>query len=185
MRPQEKVSPVERTRQARPSRWPVADVGARQPLQRAFTVLAVRRKEHPLSDGNLREVYHNWRPRAIRLSCNHGLQMTPVARLRRAVRAICNRPGGRAAAGCAISRQCAATRRVAVGTVPGVSCGQPGHPLHFTAQGIPWRCTCGGLRRAGGRFPRALSHGGSDPPTSPASCSGTSPSSASAGDSRC
>ena len=63
----------------------------------------------------------------------HGLQMTPVARLRRAVRAICNRPGGRAAAGCAISRQCAATRRVAVGTVPGVSCGQPGHPLHFTA----------------------------------------------------
>ena len=48
MRPQEKVSPVERTRQARPSRWPVADVGARQPLQRAFTALAVRRKEHPL-----------------------------------------------------------------------------------------------------------------------------------------
>ena len=66
MRPQAKVSPVERTRQARPSRWPVADVGARQPLQRAFTALAVRRKEHPLSDGNLREVYHNWRRRAIR-----------------------------------------------------------------------------------------------------------------------
>ena len=51
---------------ATPSRWPVADVGARQPFQRAFTALAVRRKEHPLSDGNLREVYHNWRRRAIR-----------------------------------------------------------------------------------------------------------------------
>ena len=46
MRPQTKVSPLERTRRARPSRWPVADVGARQPLQRAFTALAVRRKEH-------------------------------------------------------------------------------------------------------------------------------------------
>ena len=66
MRPQVKVLPVERTQRARPSRWPVADVGARQPLQRAFTALAVRRKEHPLSDGNLREVYHNWRRRAIR-----------------------------------------------------------------------------------------------------------------------
>ena len=78
MRPQAKVSPLERTRRARPSRWPVADVGARQPLQRAFTALAVRRKEHPLSDGNLREVYHNWRRRAIRLSCNSPRRSTLI-----------------------------------------------------------------------------------------------------------
>ena len=78
MRPQAKVSPLERTRRARPSRWPVADVGARQPLQRAFTALAVRRKEHPLSDGNLHEVYHNWRRRAIRLSCNSPRRSTLI-----------------------------------------------------------------------------------------------------------
>ena len=78
MRPQAKVSPLERTRRARPSRWPVADVGARQPLQRAFTALAVRRKEHPLSDGNLHEVYHNWRRRAIRLSYNSPRRSTLI-----------------------------------------------------------------------------------------------------------
>ena len=66
-------------------------------------------------------------------SAVHELQMTPAARLRRAARAICNRFGGCATVVRAISRQCAATRRIADGAIPSVSCGQPGHPLHFTA----------------------------------------------------
>ena len=70
---------------------------------------------------------------SIRARGRHELQMTPAARLRRAARAICNRFGGCATVVRAISRQCAATRRIADGTIPSVSCGQPGHPLHFTA----------------------------------------------------
>ena len=63
----------------------------------------------------------------------HGLQMTPVARLRRAARVICNLFGGCDTARSAFSRQCTATRRAADGTFPGVSCGQPRRPLYVTA----------------------------------------------------
>ena len=63
----------------------------------------------------------------------HGLQMTSAARLRRAALVICNRFGGCVTARCAFSRQCAATRRVADGIFPSMSCGQPGRPLHITA----------------------------------------------------
>ena len=58
-------------------------------------------------------------------SAVHELQMTPAARLRRAARAICNRFGGCSTVVRAISRQCAATRRIADGAIPSVSCGQP------------------------------------------------------------
>ena len=133
------------------------------------TSLAAYERVHPNSDScacaklgpkawrfsafHVKKYTKNCREPSSPRSAQHELQMTPAARLRRAARAICNRFCGCATVVRAISRQCAATRRVADGTFPGVYCGQPDRPLRFKASGTRARRTCGAVRRARGRSP--------------------------------